>query len=76
MGYFEQLAEIKYQEGYREGYLEGYREGYLEGYQTGLQLGREMAIRSLLSNSELSRKKIAQIARIPLSQVRKLKGAL
>ncbi|HLZ15627.1 MAG TPA: hypothetical protein VKQ08_01225 [Cyclobacteriaceae bacterium] len=56
MGYFEQLAEIKHQE--------------------GIQEGLEKAVRSLLSNTEFSTKKIAELVGVPVSLVRKLKAEL
>jgi len=60
MGYFEQLAEIKHQEGIQEGIQEG--------------LGK--AVRSLLLNTEHSPKKIAGMLGVPISMVRKLKAEL
>ena len=56
MGYFEQLAEIKHQE--------------------GIQEGLEKAVRSLLSNTEFSSKKIAELVGVPVSLVRKVKAEL
>ncbi|WP_431210143.1 hypothetical protein ACQ86N_29360 [Puia sp. P3] len=70
MGYFEQLADIKYQEGVQIGKEEGIQEGKIEG----IQEGREQVARSLVSNTDFAAKKIAGLAGVPLSFVRKLKA--
>ena len=60
MGIFEQLAEIKHQ----------------EGVQQGIREGLEHAVKSMLSNTDFSPKEIAEMVGVPLSMVRKLKSAL
>ena len=68
MGYFEQLAEIKHQEGIQQ--------GIQEGVQQGIKEGLEQAVKSMLSNTDFSPKEIAEMVGVPLSLVRKLKSAL
>jgi predicted transposase YdaD len=72
MGIFEQLAEIKHQEGVQEGKLEGKQEGKQEGIQEGL----EKAIQGLLINTELSPSKIAEAVGVPISLVEKINKEL
>jgi predicted transposase YdaD len=57
MGIFEQLAEIKHQ----------------EGVQEGIQEGLEKAIRGLLVNNKLSMSEIAEAAGVPVDLVVKIK---
>jgi len=64
MGIFEQLAEIKHQEGLQQGVQQGIREGL------------EQAVKSMLSNTKFSPKEIAEMVGVPLSMVRKLKSEL
>lgn len=64
MGYFEQLAEIRRQEGRQEGRKEGVREGL------------EKAVRKLLANTELSPEKIAELMEVPVALVKKIKDEL
>ena len=60
MGIFEQLAEIKHQEGVEEGRHEG------------MQVA-ERAIRVLLDNTEFSPEKIAEMVKVPIDLVEKVK---
>ena len=57
MGYFEQLAEIRRQEGVEE----------------GIEKGLEKAVRQLLANTEFSSKKIAELIEVPVTLVEKIK---
>jgi len=57
MGYFEQLAEIRRQEGVEE----------------GIEKGLEKAVRQLLANTEFSSRKIAELIEVPVTLVEKIK---
>jgi predicted transposase YdaD len=61
MGIFEQLAEIKHQEGVQE------------GKQEGIQEGLEKAVRILLANTDLSPSKIAEEVGVRVDLVEKIK---
>jgi hypothetical protein len=63
MGIFEQLADIKHQEGLEE------------GKQEGMQVA-ERAIRVLLDNTEFSPEKIAEMVKVPIDMVEKVKKEL
>lgn len=60
MGYFEQLAEIRRQ----------------EGRQEGVQEGLKKAVRSLLMHTEFSPQKIAELMEVPVALVVKIKKEL
>ena len=60
MDIFEQVAEMKRQEGLMEGFEEGHRKGL------------EESVRGLLANTEFSIAKIASWVGVPVSLVRKL----
>lgn len=60
MGIIEQLAEIKHQEGVEE----------------GIEKGKEETVRLFLANTEFSPEKIAELVKVPISLVRKLKKQL
>jgi len=47
-----------------------------EGYQEGVQKGLEKAVRSLLTHSEFTQRKIAELLAVPVSLVRKVKKEL
>jgi predicted transposase YdaD len=68
MGIFEQLAEIKHQEGVEE--------GIQIGKQEGVQEGLENAVRSLFTKSEFSPEKIAELVGVPIELVEKVKAEL
>jgi hypothetical protein len=71
MGIFEQLAEIKHQEGVEEGIQIGKQEGKQENLQA-----LERAIRALLDNTEFSSEKIAELVEVPIDLVQKVKNDL
>ena len=64
MGYFEQLAEIKY------------REGFMKGFKESFQKSIDRVVKSLLLKNQFSDKEIAQMIGIPISRVRKIKAEL
>ena len=68
MGIFEQFAEIRHEEGLQE--------GLQRGIEKGMEEGLEKAVRVLLSNTEFSTEKIADLVGVPIGVVRKIKSEL
>ncbi|HXB35781.1 MAG TPA: hypothetical protein VNV35_20285 [Puia sp.] len=64
MGIIEQLAEIKHQEGVEE------------GIEKGLEQGKEESIRLFLAHTEFSPEKIAELVKVPISFVEKIRNEL
>ena len=68
MDIFEQVAEIRWQEGVEE--------GKKMGVQEGIKKGLEQSVRSLLANTRLSVEKIALALEVPVSTVKKIQKQL
>ena len=69
MDIFEQVAELRAEEGLKEGLKEGLRKGRKEGRQEG----DEKTIRLMLENTKFSIEKIAEKVGVSVAFVKKVK---
>jgi predicted transposase YdaD len=76
MDIFEAIAEMRHEEGREEGREEGLEEGLKQGRKEGREIGlseeKENIVRRLLTNTEFSPEKIAELVDIGVSYVEEL----
>lgn len=72
MDIFEQVAEIRHQEGLEEGLAKGIEKGLAKGLEKGRVQGREELVRTMLEKTEFSEEYISSTFSIPIKLVRRL----
>jgi len=76
MGVLEQLAEIKEKEGREEGLQVGREQGLQDGREEGRFEAQRLMVKNLLSHTEFSDEKIAELANISVEIVKEIREGL